>query len=390
MSQCYRPTFQPALISAERSKISSVHQHSCPPPLSIKKCTRSFSQIGAKRATTYGNTVYLRASQGTTAAGRKQILTVQVATPENRDENRDEVLEADASVLLPPLESESLATPAEWENPLKGLVTTTGLRRTPLSGGVQSATDTYDLPPPAVAVRNLVEQARYAHLCTTMARMHHRRAGYPFGSLVDFAVDSRGHPIFCFTPLAIHTRNVAADPRCSMVVQMPGWTGLANARVTIFGDLLPVAEDKQHLAQDLFKHKHASNVYNHGNFKYYYMDCISDIYFVGGFGTVQWIDVNEYHSMEPDPINQSTPDQSPEQILSALNKRYSKRLCELLSEDGGAVTECQLVSIDKRGVDVRVDLEETQHVLRLRFQKHVTSLIDAHREMEAITGIPPL
>lgn len=65
-------------------------------------------------------------------------------------------------------------------NPLK----TTGLHRAPLSAGVKNATQRYDLPSPAVAVRNLVEQANYAHLCTIMSGMHHRRAGYPFGTLV--------------------------------------------------------------------------------------------------------------------------------------------------------------------------------------------------------------
>ncbi|XP_047152280.1 uncharacterized protein LOC124823975 [Vigna umbellata] len=70
--------------------------------------------------------------------------------------------------------------------------TRAGLFRTPISGGVQSATSAHGLPRPALAVRNLMEQARFAHLCTVMSRMHHRREGYPFGSLVDFAPDSMG------------------------------------------------------------------------------------------------------------------------------------------------------------------------------------------------------
>ncbi|KAA3484253.1 Pyridoxamine 5'-phosphate oxidase family protein isoform 2 [Gossypium australe] len=78
-----------------------------------------------------------------------------------------------------------------------------------------------------------------------MSRMHHRREGYPFGSLVDFAPDSMGHPIFSFSPLAIHTRNLLADPRCTLVVQIPGWSGLSNARVTIFGDVYPLPEHEQ-------------------------------------------------------------------------------------------------------------------------------------------------
>jgi hypothetical protein len=141
---------------------------------------------------------------------------------------------ADASRVI-----SSLDLPFESTQPLpasmpSGLVKTTGLHRAPLSGGVKTATVRYDLPTPPVGVRNLVEIAQFGHLCTTMGGMHHRRAGYPFGTLIDFAADGAGNPIFCLSPLAIHTRNLLEDPRCSLVVQMPGWTGLANARVSSF------------------------------------------------------------------------------------------------------------------------------------------------------------
>ncbi|KAH0459506.1 hypothetical protein IEQ34_012320 [Dendrobium chrysotoxum] len=136
-----------------------------------------------------------------------------------------------------------------------GSTTRAGLFRTPISGGLHSATFSHDLPPPALAVRNLMEQARFAHLCTVMSRMHHRRAGYPCGSLVDYATDSMGHPIFSLSPLAIHTRNLLADSRCTLVVQIPGWSGLSNARATIFGDAIPLPADKQGLiAKDLLGH----------------------------------------------------------------------------------------------------------------------------------------
>ncbi|KAJ0698049.1 putative pyridoxamine 5'-phosphate oxidase, FMN-binding split barrel [Helianthus annuus] len=123
--------------------------------------------------------------------------------------------------------------------------TRAGLFRTPISGGVQSATSVNDLPKPAVAVRNLMEQARSAHLSTVMSRMHQRNNGFPFGSLVEFAPDAMGHPIFSFSQLGIHTRNLLADPRCTLMVQIPGWSGLSNARATIFGDVYPLPEDEQ-------------------------------------------------------------------------------------------------------------------------------------------------
>jgi hypothetical protein len=37
------------------------------------------------------------------------------------------------------------------------------------------------------------------------------------------------------------------------------------------------------------------------------MHRITDIYFVGGFGTVQWVDVNEYLTSTPDAIATNTP-----------------------------------------------------------------------------------
>ncbi|KAL8466515.1 hypothetical protein ACS0TY_035554 [Phlomoides rotata] len=153
--------------------------------------------------------------------------------------------------------------------------TRAGLFRTPISGGVQSATSAHGLPRPALAVRNLMEQARFAHLCTVMSRMHHRREGYPFGSLVDFAPDPMGHPIFSFSPLAIHTRNLLADPKCSLVVQTPGWSGLSNARVTIFGDVYPLPEDQQEWAHKLYMEKHLQGPSQQwGNFYYFRMQNI--------------------------------------------------------------------------------------------------------------------
>lgn len=60
---------------------------------------------------------------------------------------------------------------------------------------------------PMLLLFDLNLKARFAHLCTVMSRMHHRREGYPFGSLVDFAPDPMGRKSFCSLYLSI----VAAD-----------------------------------------------------------------------------------------------------------------------------------------------------------------------------------
>ncbi|XP_058068175.1 uncharacterized protein LOC131217282 isoform X2 [Magnolia sinica] len=232
-----------------------------------------------------------------------------------------------------------------------------GLFRTPISGGVQSATSAHDLPRPALAVRNLMEQARFAHLCTVMSRMHHRRMGYPFGSLVDFAPDSMGHPIFSFSPLAIHTRNLLEDSRCTLVVQIPGWSGLSNARVTIFGDVFPLPDDQQYIA----KHQQGPSQ-QWGNFYYYRMQNISDIYFIGGFGTVAWLDVKEYETLQPDKIAVD----GGEQNLKELNAIFSKPLKELLSTET-EIDDAAFISIDSKGTDIRVREGAQFNIQRLSF-----------------------
>ncbi|XP_047967193.1 uncharacterized protein LOC125211440 isoform X2 [Salvia hispanica] len=258
--------------------------------------------------------------------------------------------------------------------------TRAGLFRTPISGGVQSATSAHGLPRPALAVRNLMEQARFAHLCTVMSRMHHRREGYPFGSLVDFAPDPMGHPIFSFSPLAIHTRNLLADPKCTVVVQTPGWSGLSNARVTIFGDVYPLPEDQQEWAHKQYIEKHLQGPSQQwGNFYYFRMQNISDIYFIGGFGTVAWVDVKEYEDLRPDQIAVD----GGEQNLKELNAIFSKPLRELLSKEAEEVDDAAFISIDSKGVDIRVRQGAQFNVQRISFEdgQGVETLEEAKRAL---------
>ncbi|KAJ7962678.1 Pyridoxamine 5'-phosphate oxidase-related, FMN-binding [Quillaja saponaria] len=259
--------------------------------------------------------------------------------------------------------------------------TRAGLFRTPISGGVQSATTVHGLPRPSLAVRNLMEQARFAHLCTVMSRMHHRREGYPFGSLVDFAPDSIGHPIFSFSPLAIHARNLLANPRCTLVVQIPGWSGLSNARVTIFGDVYPLPEDQQEWAhkQYIAKHQHGPSQ-QWGNFYYFRMQNISDIYFIGGFGTVAWVDVKEYETLQPDKIAVD----GGEQNLKELNAIFSKPLKELLSTES-EVDDAALISIDSKGTDIRVRQGAQFNIQRIPFDEvHVETLEEAKAALQEL------
>ena len=294
-------------------------------------------------------------------------------------EGRVEATEATASLDLP------------LESAKKRVMGRTRLLRTPMAGGVVSR-DTKDsnLPSMATAARNLMELADYGDLSTTMSQMHHRRAGYPFGSTVDFATDATGHPIFCLAPLAIHTRNIQGDGRCSLTVKMSGWGGLANARVTIFGDVqrLPGGE-YQTAANEIFKAKYhgrkeAIDMEDRwGDYTYYRMNRIVDVYFVGGFGTLNWIKLDEYMGTSPDTIVTSQSGRSVVETLNELNARFSARLAREMSKVLELdVDDLWIISIDRRGIDVRVRYDGSSLIRRISFDVDVECLEDAARCVE--------
>ena len=94
-------------------------------------------------------------------------------------------------------------------------------------------------PPPvpeptyAERARTLVHRARTG----TLATLSRRHPGHPFASLMPYALDETGRPIFLISSMAIHTQNLAGDPRASLFVAEPDWSGdpLAAGRITLMG-----------------------------------------------------------------------------------------------------------------------------------------------------------
>jgi putative heme iron utilization protein len=68
--------------------------------------------------------------------------------------------------------------------------------------------------------------------------------GFPFGSLMPYALDKDGRLIFLISTMAMHTQNLQADPRASLFVTEPdaGGNPLGAARVTLIGDIVRIPE----------------------------------------------------------------------------------------------------------------------------------------------------
>jgi heme iron utilization protein len=145
--------------------------------------------------------------------------------------------------------------------------------------------------------RELVESRRFGCLSTQSAR----HPGFPFVSIAEYAASASGEPVFLFSGLAIHTRNLAADARASLIVFAPEaeQDTLGSARVTLMGEVgtVPEAEVDEVRAYYLARHPQAEQWVGFGDFAFYRM-AVGDIYYVGGFGAMGWVSGGDYHGLE--------------------------------------------------------------------------------------------
>jgi putative heme iron utilization protein len=97
------------------------------------------------------------------------------------------------------------------------------------------------LPPgyDGVAVSKALLRATRAGALATLAL----EGGYPFATLVNVATDVDGGPILLTSALSAHTRNLAADPRASILLAAGGkGDPLAHPRLTVVGRMTLIGE----------------------------------------------------------------------------------------------------------------------------------------------------
>src|SRR6202021_3313411 len=74
---------------------------------------------------------------------------------------------------------------------------------------------------PAVAEPTFAERARtlmYLGRVGSLSTLSRKQPGYPFGSIMPYGLDDQGRPIFLISKMAMHTQNLKADTRASLLV----------------------------------------------------------------------------------------------------------------------------------------------------------------------------
>jgi heme iron utilization protein len=143
---------------------------------------------------------------------------------------------------------------------------------------------------PAEDVRRWLLENSDGVLGTLSADAH--SAGHPFLSVVPFALDERGQPLFQLADIAQHTRNALADARTSLLVREPAMTGDPQAgwRVTLLGSLQRVADPEREecFARFVERTPRAREYEATHGFALYRMS-VERVRYIGGFGRICWI-----------------------------------------------------------------------------------------------------
>ena len=131
---------------------------------------------------------------------------------------------------------------------------------------------------------NIFTTAQVASLGTTA------EDGSPFVSLVTVAANQQ-RATMLLSGLAVHTKNLERDPRCSLLLVEPGGESgnpLEGARLTLSGSVSKLAREQDGDSRQVFltQHPSAAMYADFGDFAFYDFE-IDSAYLVAGFGKIQ-------------------------------------------------------------------------------------------------------
>ena len=216
-----------------------------------------------------------------------------------------------------------------------------------------------------LAAKKLLREARSGVLATLMPG-----SGDPYCSLVNVATEASGAPLMLLSTLAIHTKNLLADNRVSLLLdERKAGDPLEGARVMLMGQCSKNTEkntDSSAASIYLRRHPEAEQFAGFADFAYYRM-AIERVHLVAGFGRIvdlrpqdMLTDISDAQALldaEGDAIAHMNADHA------EACRLYATKL--LGAPDGG----WRCVGIDPEGIE----LQNGRAALRLFFPQRVTA-----------------
>jgi putative heme iron utilization protein len=214
---------------------------------------------------------------------------------------------------------------------------------------------------PRQAAKKLLREGRSGALATLMSA-----SGDPYCSLVNVATTAEGAPLLLLSRLALHTKNILADARVSLMLdeRKPG-DPLEGARVMLMGIAAPT-QDEEARRRYLDRQPEANVFAGFGDFGFYRI-ALKGAHLVAGFGRI--VDLKPLDLLTDldgaDDVVAAEPE-----IVAHMNADHAEAVrlyaVKLLGALEGA---WRCVGCDPEGLELQLG----RLALRLRFPARVTS-----------------
>jgi len=211
-----------------------------------------------------------------------------------------------------------------------------------------------------LAAKKVVREGRSGALATIMTR-----SGDPYCSLVNVATGADGAPLLLMSGMALHTKNILADPRASLMLdERKDGDPLQGARIMLMGTLAATNDAAARTAY-LRRHPAAEMYAGFADFSFYRM-ALKGAHLVAGFGRIvdlvtadivtSLTDAEPLLAAEAEAIDHMNADHA------ETCRLYATKL--LGAPDG----DWRCVGIDPEGIE----LQQGRTALRLFFPQRVT------------------
>jgi heme iron utilization protein len=227
---------------------------------------------------------------------------------------------------------------------------------------------------PTTPEPSFAERARtlmYLSGVGSLSTQSRKQPGFPFGSVMPYGLDDHGRPIFLISTMAMHTQNLQADPRASLLVTQEATDGepLGASRITLVGNVLPAPDTEVAEARELYLARHVNSKYwvHFEDFSFYRMHVV-DVYYVGGFGVMGWVSATDYDRSQPDPLAESMAE-----IIQHMNTDHRDALVLLARKFAHVeAQEATMTAVDRLGFHVHLKTQDGMRGARIAFLREVS------------------
>ena len=216
---------------------------------------------------------------------------------------------------------------------------------------------------PAKAVRSLLRRSRQGALATLMTG-----TGDPYCSLVNVASHPDGTPILLISRLAIHTKNLLADSRVSLMLdERVEGDPLEGARIMLAGQAEEVTTDRDIVRQRYLRAHPTADVFvDFKDFSFYRIRP-TGTHLVAGFGRILDLKPEQFLTDISQAGGLIEAEQGAVEHMNADHQEalglYATRLL------GAAAGDWRCTGLDPDGIDLQLGAK----TLRLDFPRRITS-----------------